>query len=87
MGAPQGAGARRRRIDDLSKENGIPRQQLGPIGHTVEDCWREIARVIRECIRSERDSLEGIRLVQLIHTCARLIESVDLERLLQELEE
>ncbi len=55
--------------------------------HTVEGCRREIARLAREAIWHERDSLEASRIAQIIHLVARLIEGGDLERRLEDLEE
>lgn len=55
--------------------------------HTVEGCRREIARVTRECIGGERDTLDGHRIVGMLHICARLIQGVDLEKYVEEIED
>jgi uncharacterized Zn finger protein (UPF0148 family) len=53
---------------------------------TVEDVRRELARVYREAKSGRRDVSDSSKLAHILSVLARLIESSDLERRIQELE-
>ena len=69
----------------MAAKKGNPPRYVNRL-NSVEGCRKETARIIRECILRERDSLEGYRLVQMIHTLSGLMVERELEERIQQLE-
>ena len=63
-----------------------PRRRYCQRLDSIESCRRELARLAREMVRGERDSLAGYRCCAVVQMVAKLLESTELERRLDALE-
>lgn len=61
------------------------RRYVARLNH-VEGVRREIAKLAREAIRGERDSIDAHRIGQTLYLVARLLEASELERRIEALE-